>query len=212
VAVYEHVMVGANLAFVTGLHGRYGWRITALAAFASALPDWDGLSILFGGPAYARAHRVWGHNLLVAVISGSLVAIIEYRFRLLTYLQLRSASWLRWPTSTLPVRPIYPTWLGLVVWTTTGAIASLSHLFVDLFYSGGRQLSAWPLLLLWPFSNRGWTYPCVPWGDMGTTFIFIAEMFVLYRWPTKARFISGATLIEVALYVAGRGWLGRGPS
>jgi len=208
--VYEHVMVGANLALVTGLHGRYGWRITALAAFASALPDWDGLSILFGGQAYARAHRIWGHNLLVAVLSGSIAGIVEYRFSPCTYLQQRSARWVRWPSSALPERRQDGSWLGALVWPVTGAIASLSHLFVDLFYSGGRELSAWPLPLLWPFSNRGWTYPSVPWGDMGTTFIFIAEMFVLYRWPAKARWISGATLIVVALYVVVRGWLRTG--
>jgi membrane-bound metal-dependent hydrolase YbcI (DUF457 family) len=205
--VYEHVMVGANLALVAGLHGRYGWRITALAALASALPDWDGLSILFGAQAYASAHRVWGHNLLVAVLSGSLVGIIEYRFSPLTSLQHRSGHWVRWPESALPDRPVDGSLFGLIVFTTTGAIASLSHLFVDLFYSGGRQLSAWPLPLLWPFSNRGWTYPCVPWGDMGTTLLFVAEMFVLYRWPSKARLIAGGTLSVVAVYVAVRGRL-----
>jgi len=58
VTVYEHMMVGASLALGAGLHYKHGWRIVGLAAVAAALPDWDGLSFLFGSQAYAKAHRV----------------------------------------------------------------------------------------------------------------------------------------------------------
>jgi len=52
------MMVGASLALGAGLHYKHGWRIVGLAAVAAALPDWDGLSFLFGSQAYAKAHRV----------------------------------------------------------------------------------------------------------------------------------------------------------
>jgi len=85
-------MVGVSLAMATGLHGRFGWPITAFAAVAAALPDWDSLSILFGAQAYARAHRVWGHNLLVAVLSGSAAGIIENHFGPLGWLCQRAMA------------------------------------------------------------------------------------------------------------------------
>src|SRR6516164_4796755 len=75
---YDHAMVGANLAWMAGLQRKYGWPIVAISALTSALPDWDGLSILFGAEAYARAHRVWGHNLLVASALAAAVAALGY--------------------------------------------------------------------------------------------------------------------------------------
>jgi hypothetical protein len=73
-------MLGGSLALASGLQRRYGWGIVALAGAAAALPDLDGLSIAFGSQAYANAHRVWGHNLLVAGGMGAAAGACEFKF------------------------------------------------------------------------------------------------------------------------------------
>jgi membrane-bound metal-dependent hydrolase YbcI (DUF457 family) len=204
--VYEHFMVGANLVLAAGLQRRYGWRLAGLAGVAAASPDWDGLSILFGGQAYARAHRVWGHNLLIASVLGGLVGAVEYT----SGLSLRIGRALRRKTpphvASIPDPESRVRVLGdLVVWTSVGMVAALSHLLADYFYSRGPSLTAWPLLLLWPFSTRGWAWPLIAWGDVGATLIFIVEMFVLYRRPARAQPIAWLTPALVVGYVAARG-------
>jgi membrane-bound metal-dependent hydrolase YbcI (DUF457 family) len=199
--IYEHVMVGVNLALGAGLHGRYGWRLAALAGLAAALPDWDGLSILFGSVAYAQAHRVWGHNLLVASLLSVLVGGCAHG--------LNRAGWFdRLGNRLLPNRaassqPRAPGTLAL--WVGAGVVAGLSHLLADFFYAGHGNSQSWPLQLLWPFSTRGWAYPILPWGDLGATILFIVEMFLLYRWPSQARPIAWGALAAVVLYVGVRG-------
>jgi hypothetical protein len=53
------------------------------------------------------------------------------------------------------------------------------------------------LQFLWPFSDRAWVYPIVSYGDLGTTAIFLIEMFVLYRWQARAQLIACASLLLV---------------
>jgi hypothetical protein len=210
VTVYEHVMVGTNLALASGLHHRFGWRLVVLAGVAAALPDWDGLSILLGSSAYAKAHRVWGHNLLVASLLGALAGTLDYVWdfsgRLLR-LADRFGGPARPPKDT--VRPEATAGAGLA-WVLTGAVASLSHLPADMVYAKHPALAVWPIPLLWPFSERGWAYPIVPWGDIGATLIFITEMFALYRWPRQAQRIAGAALAALFGYVAIWWWTGAG--
>jgi hypothetical protein len=76
-------------------------------------------------------------------------------------------------------------------------------------YAGAPGLSNWPLQLLWPFSTTGWGWPIVPWGDLGVTGIFVAEMFAWYRWRGYGQLIAAATLIVVLGYVAAR-WFVKG--
>jgi hypothetical protein len=203
--VYEHVMVGMNLALGAGLHRRYGWRLAAVAGFAAALPDWDGLSILFGAVAYAQAHRVWGHNLLVASLTSGLAGGLAY--------WLNRAGGLDWiGKRVLPGRAASAARSGalppapgtLALWVGTGVVAGLSHLLADFFYSGHGDSQSWPLYLFWPFSMRGWCYPILPWGDLGATVLFVVEMFLLYRWPSRAQIIAWASLAAVVCYVAVR--------
>src|SRR5262249_31680156 len=108
-------MVGVNLALLAGLHHRYGIPIVATAALTSVLPDWDGLSILFGGEAYARVHRLWGHNLLVASLSGAAVAGLAYALAIRGYFgkmasPFRSAA----PPRNEHLRPFHA--LDLLIW------------------------------------------------------------------------------------------------
>ena len=207
--VYEHFMLGGSLALASGLQRRYGWHMVALAGVAAALPDLDGLSIAFGPQAYADAHRVWGHNLLVAGGMGAAAGACEYKFGVFERFS-RSAVLQKSP-QTSSARPagnvpgaVTP---SLAICALTGVLAAFSHLAADLVYSYGNGGHPWPLPLLWPFSRRNWVIPILQWGDLGATLLFIAEMFALYRWPSRATGIAWLTLTLVAAYVGAR-WLG----
>ena len=204
--VFEHAMIGASLGLAAGLQNRYGWRAIGMAAAAGALPDWDGLSILFGPQVYARAHRVWGHNFLVAGAGGFFIAWLEYRFGVLTRAAQSIAR--RLPALVLPAGALVPpervkSPSGRAAWLALGLTAGYSHLLADYFYSGHPGLHTWGLPLLWPFSNQTWARPTVAWGDLGATLIFVAEIFALYRWPRRARLIAWMALAAVVAYVAG---------
>lgn len=198
-------MLGATLAVAAGAQRRHGWGIVAAAAVAAALPDWDGLSLLFGATAYDRAHRLWGHNFLVAGGGGLLAGGLGYlcvlsaagRSRaeaLLVKLELKRTD--HQPTA-LVFSP-----LALGTWLVIGLTAGLSHLPADAFYGGGAGTRDWPLRPLWPFSRRQWSVATVPWGDLGTTAIFIVEMFAIYRWPNRSRIIAVLALLGVVGYIA----------
>jgi membrane-bound metal-dependent hydrolase YbcI (DUF457 family) len=202
--VYEHAMFGATLALAAGAHRRHGWGLVAAAAAAAALPDWDGLTLAFGPAAYAEGHRVWGHNLLAAGLGGALAGAVGY----VCHRSVRVRQAVRRllpPSGAAPKAAVQPppavAGVALAVWITLGAAAGLSHLPADLVVSGGSGLQDWPVPLLWPFSARGWVYPVVPWGDLGFTLIFLAEMFALYRWPGRARALAGLTILAGVSYL-----------
>jgi membrane-bound metal-dependent hydrolase YbcI (DUF457 family) len=200
---YEHAMLGATLALAVGCHRRReDWLLVAVAGAAAAAPDWDGLSLAFGAEAYARAHRTWGHNLLAASVAGLAVGAAGYLCHLSARVQ-RAVARMRSKSS--PADIVVPAFScrGLARWAVVGWLAALSHLPADLVYSGHPQLRSWPIQVFWPFSTEGWVWPLVSWGDLTTTFLFIAEMFVLYRWPKHAQLIAVLTLVLVHAYV---GW------
>ncbi len=90
--VYEHAMIGINGTLALGLQRRQGWQIVAWAGLAALLPDADGVTILFGGRAYADGHRLWGHNLLVVGLVAAAVSVVVYRSDVLTRVQRRLAG------------------------------------------------------------------------------------------------------------------------
>ena len=197
-------MLGGTLALGAGLHRRYGWRISVMAGVAGMLPDWDGLTLVIGGAAYDQSHRIWGHNLLVAAILGGLAGCGEYRANLTDRLRRVAARLSPSPAVNSPHSSAPPTASSVVswaIWFVTGSVASLSHLVVDLVYSGHPHMQNWGLQLCWPFSRREWAYPIVPWGDVGATLIFVAEMFALYCWPSRAKPIAWLTLVSLVTYV-----------
>jgi membrane-bound metal-dependent hydrolase YbcI (DUF457 family) len=205
VTVFEHAMLGVTGTLAVGLHRRYGWKIVAAAGAVAVLPDWDGLSILCGAAAYDRVHRAWGHNLLVAGLSGAVVMACvcclpwATRGRKSPEMPARGSD----PAASQR-RPPLP--VGRVaLWAALGAMASLSHLAADLMYSHHERLPDWGVRLLWPFSQQEFAYPMVPWGDVGTTLIFVASMFAMARWPARLQSISQVTLVLVVAYFALRG-------
>ncbi len=202
---YEHVMFGVSLALGANLHRRQGWRIVAVAGIAAASPDWDGLTIAFGATAYAEGHRTWGHNLLVAPVLGGTLAGVECVFNLLGRLQRAAVA--RFPqllpkeaAASVIASPSVTAWV-LGLWVLTGMVAALSHLPIDMVYAGHANLQTWYVKALWPFSDQGWAAPVVPWGDLGTTLIFVLEMFALYRWPKRAALVAWLTLACLLAYV-----------
>jgi hypothetical protein len=84
-------------------------------------------------------------------------------------------------------------------------MASLSHLAADLLYSGHAKLSDWGIQLLWPWSDHSFALSMVPWGDVGTTLIFVAAMFAMVRWPSRLQSIAVLSLLLVAGYIVLRG-------
>jgi membrane-bound metal-dependent hydrolase YbcI (DUF457 family) len=202
--VYEHAMLGATLALAVNAHRRHGWGLVAAAAAAGALPDWDGLSLALGPTAYADVHRVWGHNLLAAAVAGAVAGALGYLCHRSVRVR-RAALRLLPPSASADTAPPPFAPHALAVWVTVGVVAALSHLPADLIYSGGAGLPDWPVPLLWPFSRCGYSFPLVPWGDLGVTLLFVGAMFALYRWPRSARAVATLTLAAGAAYLVLRG-------
>lgn len=207
---YEHLMLGVTGSLAAGLHRRYGWPIVAMAGIAALVPDWDGLSLVFGAAAFDLGHRTWGHSLWAAALVGAVVAACEYRFGGLE----RAGRWLlkKFPLhrgQAEPAEEPQPVSRGsLGVWLLVGVLAAWSHLAADLVFSGNRSLPEWGIRLFWPWSSQAWSYPRVPWGDAGVTIVFVAGMFALVRWPRYRQATAILTLLAVAAYVVLRVPLG----
>ena len=206
---YEHALLGATGATAAGLHRPYGWPIVAMAAVTAVLPDWDGLSIVFGADMLDRVHRVIGHNLLVCVLLGATLAAADYRWAMI----LRVKRWTGRRIRVFAVEDNLPQRLAfntrdLGIWVLVGVLASLSHLGADLVYSGHAEYSDWGLKLFWPFSDRTFVHPMVPWGDIGTAVILSVGMFAMIGWRSRSRAIAGTTLVAVLAYIVGRGIVG----
>ncbi len=203
---YEHAMLGVTGALAAGLDRRWGWPIVAMAAVVAVLPDWDSLSLLVGPAAFDRIHRTLGHNLPACVLLGAVAAAVDYRFRVVP----RAANHLGRLLRLRELDPRIPApnefHLGeLVVWVTVGVVAALSHLAADMVFSGHPVLPQWGIRLFWPFSDRFWAWPMVPWGDPGPTLLFIGGMFAMIRWHRYRQAIAALTLILVFSYIVARG-------
>ena len=85
-------------------------------------------------------------------------------------------------------------------------LAAISHLLADTLVSGTATLPHWEVRWAWPFSDRGWVFALVPWGDPGMTIIFVAGTFAALRWKAQCGWIAQGTLACVACYMVGR-WL-----
>jgi membrane-bound metal-dependent hydrolase YbcI (DUF457 family) len=200
---FEHAMLGGTLALAAGLHRQHGWRIAVMSGVAAMLPDWDGLTLVLGGAAYDRSHRIWGHNLFAASAIGGLWGVIDCQTDFVGRVRRRLSR------LTAPVTAQYSDSpasdaagsRAIVLWLLTGIVASLSHLAVDLLYSSHSRMRNWPLQLLWPFSARHFAFPVIHWGDVGATIVFVIEMFALYRWPTRAQLIACVSLVAVSAYL-----------
>ena len=203
---FEHAMIGINGALAAGLHRGHEWKIVAFSGAVAVSPDWDGLTIMAGMNTFNQAHRVWGHNFLVAVLLSVCLAALDYRFDLVTRIARATMRMVRRDPQQLLIRAAdqrRPS--GWITWLIVGLLAALSHLPADLVYSGGYGLPDWELKLLWPISHNGYVYPMIPWGDPGVTILFAAGMFAMVRWPAKIQGLACGALLLMVAYVVIRG-------
>jgi hypothetical protein len=207
VTSFEHAGLAGSLALAAGLHKKSGWPIILMAAAVAALPDWDGLTLMGGAAIFAEGHRTWGHNLLVAglsgMVAGGLICLAHSSVRV----RHHSKNILGGPRDTAKDCSESPQGFhasSLVVWMLVGGLASLTHLPADIICSGNSELSPWPIALLWPFSKQGFTFPILAWGDLTPTIIFVLEMFALYRWPKRAQLMALGALLVLGGYIVTR--------
>jgi membrane-bound metal-dependent hydrolase YbcI (DUF457 family) len=178
---YDHALLGAAAAVAAGARRRHGWPLVATAAVAAMLPDWDDLSMLLGPDVRRAVHRVWGHNLLVALLSAGLLGAVGY-------LCFRAARGRRSAGD-------------LAVWVAVAMLAALTHLLADVVYSKETGAASWPVAFFWPFSHRGWAVPVLTTADHVGTAILLAGLLAALRWPAASRLLAGFTLAAVAGYV-----------
>jgi membrane-bound metal-dependent hydrolase YbcI (DUF457 family) len=203
---FEHAMIGINGALAVGLNRRHGWKIVAFSGALAISPDWDGLTIIAGMTTFNEAHRVWGHNFLVAVMLSFCLGALDYRFDLVTRMARATMRMIRRDPQQLSIRSAAERQpIGWVTWLIVGLFAAVSHLPADLVFSGGYGLPDWELKLLWPISDRGFVYPMIPWGDPGVTIVFAAGMFAMVRWPARVQSIACGALLLMVAYVVMRG-------
>lgn len=204
----EHALVGIHAAFSLGVHRRLGWQAVALAAVASVLPDWDGLLILIDIRLFDQGHRVWGHNLISITLTSMLLAISEVRWSwisklgnlLVKHLPLKEPSASHSEPSVSEYHPVFSSLLLVAI------LSQLLHLPCDMVVSGGGGLADWAIQPWWPFSDRGYVFPLIPWGDVGPTVILMAGVIIAAKRPERTSAISAITLTLLVAYLLLRGW------
>lgn len=202
----EHTLVGVHGALALGVHRRLGWAAVVMAGIAANVPDWDGLAMLVDMQRFEAGHRVWGHNFVAIFASSVLLGWSQYRFR---WVERASRSVGGLLSINVPE-------IGAERSTRAAALALMAvaffgqaiHLPCDMVVSGGSGLSDWLIRPFWPFSQRGFVFPLVPWGDVGPTVILMAGAIACARWPGKVRAVSAGTLAGLCLYLVARGICG----
>jgi len=200
----EHTLVGIHFAFATGLHRFVGWRGVVMAGFASNLPDWDGIPMLFDMHRFESGHRVWGHGILSIVLSSFLVGFIQFRWDWIGCV----ANWFRGilPKTTIDTAPQNTqSHISILVFATIGMCAQLLHLPCDMVVSGGNGLSDWPTQPWWPFSSAAYVYPLIPWGDIGPTVILMAGIIAIAKRKSHLSQTSWLTIVTLCVYLVVRG-------
>lgn len=217
----EHALVGIHAAFSVGVHRRLGWQAVALAAVASVLPDWDGLLILIDIRLFDQGHRVWGHNLISITLTSLLLAISEVRWSWISKLgnllvkhlpRLRETRAIDRDgrhtecacyNKSHPLSEYHPVFSSLLF---VAILSQLLHLPCDMVVSGGGGLADWEIQPWWPFSDRGYVFPLIPWGDVGPTVILMAGVIIAAKRPERTSAISAITLTLLVAYLLLRGW------
>jgi len=204
----EHALLGAYLVLASGANRRCGWQLVAAAGAAAVVPDWDALPLLFSVALFDAAHRCWGHALVVCLPVAVLLAMLDYRFDCVTRLTRSCVHLLRVAVdeSRLAVRSTW-TVKDCFAWSLAAVVATLSHVFTDMLFSGNAQLTEWPIKILWPISETGFDFPMIPWGDVGLSVLFFLGLFAMLRWPKIVQRIAVSTLAIAVLYAVTRALL-----
>jgi hypothetical protein len=143
---------------------------------------------------------------LATPLGGVLLAAADYRWQLASL----GHRWLEWALDnrTLPALGVGRPRSHLGVWLAVGCVGAWSHLPADMAFSGNADFGDWPLRLWWPFSDRAYSFPLVPWGDVGVSVIFALGIIAMLRWRMRVQLLSAITLATVLVYIVCRGPVG----
>ncbi len=206
----EHTLVGIHLAIAAGCHRWAGWPLVGLAAVASNMPDLDGLPMLIDMQRFEQLHRVLFHNFLAIALTSVVLACAESYWRwigrLSRWLMLKFATSASSSTSERAEDSQGPAWM-IGVFFATSFCAQAVHLPCDMVVSGGAGLSDWHVLPFWPFSDRGFVFALIPWGDIGPTLILMAGMIWMAKRKSGLSRIALITLSTLVIYLLVRGWM-----
>lgn len=199
----EHTLVGIHAALAMGCHRHWSWPAVVMAGLASNLPDWDGLPMLIDMQRFELGHRVWGHNVFAILLTASLIAWLQHRYRWIEFVGQRTQRLLPSDASlTIPSDRTPPMVYFLVALAT-----QLIHLPCDMVVSGGNGLTDWLVKPLWPMSDAGFAFPLIPWRDVGPTIILMAGALGVSKVRQRASVISLITLLALVTYLMVRGWM-----
>lgn len=176
----------------------------ALADIASNVPDWDGLPMLIDMQRFEAGHRVWGHNLLAIMIASLLLGWSEAQFHWIERAGNRRRR--RSSAAAIATKTSSTFLSALLSSALIAAVAQLVHLPCDMVVSGGAGLTDWLVRPFWPFSNDGYVFPLIPWGDVGPTVILMGGAIVLAKQPARLSAVSAGTLMILCIYLLARGW------
>jgi len=193
----EHTLVGILGALSLGLHKKLGWPAVVFAGVVSNVPDWDGLPMFVDMARFEAGHRVWGHNFLVIALTSCLLAIAQFRFRIIENLAWRCRSLLPKDVSVQSADSVRP--ISFVALLAIAVLFQSLHLVCDMTVSGGKGLSDWHVQPMWPFSSAGFVFPLVRWGDIGPTIIMMGAAIVAAKYSNRA---SLAARIGLAVLIA----------
>ena len=198
----EHALVGIHFAIAVGAYERFGWTLITIAGIASILPDWDGIPMLIDMQRFESGHRVWGHNFISIFVISLAIAWTQAKFHWVELIGKKLARFL--PSDAQPTES--KTNSALVLFLFSFAVQTL-HLPCDMIVSGGKGLSDWHTKPFWPWSDQGFVWPLIPWGDIGPTIILMLGAIVLAKSSKQGSRISTATLVCLMGYLLIRGWM-----
>ena len=143
--------------------------------------------------------------MLVASLVGAMIGELDYRLNVTGRVGRWLGRYVKTPAASVDAAAPVP---RRVAWILVGILAALSHLPADLLVSGTDTLGDWEVKLAWPFSDRGWVFPRVHWGDPGISVIFVAGMLAMAIWPRHVRATAAASLLLVGAYLIVRPYAG----
>ncbi len=199
----EHTLVGIHFALAVSLDRYTGWRIVAMAAVASNVPDWDGLPMLFDMQRFESGHRVWGHSLLSIFLTSLLMGSAQVRWNWIG----KVANWshLKFTKRPLVADDLDPklssAWLMVLAYSGVAMVSQILHLICDMVASGGKGLSHWAIEPFWPFSSQAFVYPLIAWGDVGPTVILMSGLIIMAKRRSQVALTSGLTLLGLCAYL-----------
>jgi membrane-bound metal-dependent hydrolase YbcI (DUF457 family) len=175
-----HITMGLHAANL-GFHQRYGARASLILVTASLFPDIDSVVLLFGRQAYLQYHRGFTHSVSGWVVCGAIMALLSAWKRLPRYYRLPLSQLSQSGVQSMTWKQFR--WWYLIDWGLW-SLGMAGHTAADL-------ITRWPIPVLYPFSDRRWSFPLVSWGDGLLTSLWLilavaACVFTYYR-----RSISG---------------------